>query len=327
MPTAPAGSALKSQTVATLMASFLGGFGAQRFYLGQVGAGIVSLLFFWTGIPGLIAFVETYLLAFMSQQRFADKYNGGQITPPTHVVAKCYVLIIPTLAVIGILAAIAIPAYQDYTGRARVSELLGRMQAAKGSFSTYLVSGALDPMDPAAAAAIVDPIKAGEPAGVVAEVGAFAYRSYADILTRVNVGNRTGEIYLVTNDGGASWECGVIGLPVRLAPKGCSESDSFPQRPEVEQRVGRWLKSFYLAQVEACQNAARTRGDAVMVQACECAMQKVASGVEQKEVSVDPLPARTLQLIQQAALSCRAAIAPPPPTQAPEQEEPADVSL
>ncbi|NIR30745.1 MAG: pilin [Gammaproteobacteria bacterium] len=44
------------------------------------------------------------------------------------------------VAIIGILAAIAIPAYQDYTIRAKVSEAMGLAAAAKTSVSEYRLS-------------------------------------------------------------------------------------------------------------------------------------------------------------------------------------------
>lgn len=45
------------------------------------------------------------------------------------------------VAIIGILAAIALPAYQDYTVRARVSEGLGLASAAKVNVQDVLASG------------------------------------------------------------------------------------------------------------------------------------------------------------------------------------------
>ena len=44
------------------------------------------------------------------------------------------------VAIIGILAAIAIPAYQDYTVRAKMSEAIGAASAAKASVSEYIIS-------------------------------------------------------------------------------------------------------------------------------------------------------------------------------------------
>lgn len=52
----------KDSTVGVLLALFLGGFGAHRFYLGNNGLGILYLLFFWTVIPALIAFVECFFM-------------------------------------------------------------------------------------------------------------------------------------------------------------------------------------------------------------------------------------------------------------------------
>jgi len=45
------------------------------------------------------------------------------------------------VAIIGILAAVALPAYQDYTVRARVSEGLGLADAAKVAVVDFLASG------------------------------------------------------------------------------------------------------------------------------------------------------------------------------------------
>ena len=45
------------------------------------------------------------------------------------------------VAIIGILAAVAIPAYQDYTVRARVSECVGLMAAAKTTVTENAASG------------------------------------------------------------------------------------------------------------------------------------------------------------------------------------------
>lgn len=46
-----------NQIAYCLFALFLGGFGVHKFYAGKIGVGIVYLLFCWTLIPAIIAFV------------------------------------------------------------------------------------------------------------------------------------------------------------------------------------------------------------------------------------------------------------------------------
>lgn len=70
--TAPNG---KNKIAAALLAFFLGGFGVHKFYLGQVGMGILYLVFFWTFIPAIVAFVEFIILLTMSDETFNQKYG------------------------------------------------------------------------------------------------------------------------------------------------------------------------------------------------------------------------------------------------------------
>lgn len=65
----------KSRATAAILAFLLGGLGAHKFYLGQIAAGILYLLFFWTLIPGIIAFIEFIILLTMSDETFHEKYG------------------------------------------------------------------------------------------------------------------------------------------------------------------------------------------------------------------------------------------------------------
>lgn len=44
-----------SLVIYLLLAVFLGGIGMHDFYIGKSAAGVIKLLFFWTGIPAIIA--------------------------------------------------------------------------------------------------------------------------------------------------------------------------------------------------------------------------------------------------------------------------------
>jgi TM2 domain-containing membrane protein YozV/ribosomal protein L40E len=66
----------KTKIAAALFAFFLGGFGAHKFYLGQIGKGFLYLLFCWTLIPGIIAFIEFIIYLTMSDETFNKKYGG-----------------------------------------------------------------------------------------------------------------------------------------------------------------------------------------------------------------------------------------------------------
>lgn len=65
----------KNRIVAALLAFFLGGFGAHKFYLGRIGWGIVYLIFCWTFIPTIVAFIEFIIYLTMSDEDFAKKYG------------------------------------------------------------------------------------------------------------------------------------------------------------------------------------------------------------------------------------------------------------
>ena len=65
----------KSRVAAILLALFLGGFGVHKFYLGRVGAGVLYLIFCWTFIPSIIAFIEMIIYITMTDEAFAQKYG------------------------------------------------------------------------------------------------------------------------------------------------------------------------------------------------------------------------------------------------------------
>lgn len=67
---------MKNKTSAVLLALFLGGFGAHKFYLGRNLQGVLYLLFCWTFIPAIIAFIEFIIYLTMDDKSFNAKYNN-----------------------------------------------------------------------------------------------------------------------------------------------------------------------------------------------------------------------------------------------------------
>lgn len=64
----------KNRVVAIILALLLGGFGVHKFYLNKPWQGLCYLLFCWTFIPALIAFIEVIVYIFMSDQEFQRNY-------------------------------------------------------------------------------------------------------------------------------------------------------------------------------------------------------------------------------------------------------------
>ncbi|MGD9660768.1 MAG: pilin [Porticoccaceae bacterium] len=102
------------------------------------------------------------------------------------------------VAIIGILAAIALPAYQDYTVRAMVSEGLAQASGAKPTVSENIANGAANDC-------------AGVPTGVA--TGKTTLSCDAGVITAtVATGTSAGDVAITLTpvevaDGGTDWNC------------------------------------------------------------------------------------------------------------------------
>lgn len=54
--------ARRDEVVGILLALFLGTFGIHHFYLRRNGLGVLYCLFFWTGIPSVLGFIECFFM-------------------------------------------------------------------------------------------------------------------------------------------------------------------------------------------------------------------------------------------------------------------------
>lgn len=84
---------MKDKITAALLAFFLGAIGVHRFYLGQSGLGLAYLIFCWTLIPAIIAFIDFIIFLTMSKENFDLKYNRAYF--PNQVINN-YVPTAPT---------------------------------------------------------------------------------------------------------------------------------------------------------------------------------------------------------------------------------------
>jgi TM2 domain-containing membrane protein YozV len=64
----------KNRSTAAFLAMLLGWLGAHKFYLGRPVAGVLYLLFCWSGIPGLVGLVEGIFYLVQSDSEFNRKY-------------------------------------------------------------------------------------------------------------------------------------------------------------------------------------------------------------------------------------------------------------
>jgi len=128
------------------------------------------------------------------------------------------------VAIIGILAAVAIPAYQDYTVRAKVSEVMGIAAKDKGAVSEFYISQGSMPAD-------------ADAAGINASQNQSAYltadttynqNSNTQATLTYTLGNlgpsdATGTITFVGTgtDNGVTWVCTGGDFPDKYRPANC----------------------------------------------------------------------------------------------------------
>lgn len=129
------------------------------------------------------------------------------------------------VAIIGILAAIAIPAYQDYITRSQVSEAVTLGGGLKAPLSEYGADKNAWPtalIAPTATASTnqLNATITGKYSTVTTTIGG-TYPTGTVTLT-MTTGKASGStITFVTTDGGASWDCTGGGVVAKYRPNAC----------------------------------------------------------------------------------------------------------
>lgn len=215
-------SRYKSKGLAAVFAFFLGGFGAHRFYLGQWW-GVFYLLFFWAWIPGLIAFIEFIVFLCTKQTTWDDKYNEGMPATgrePGGGVAIALVVIfggVFFVAMIGILAAIALPAYQDYTGRARVAEVITQVQPIQREVESFYQQHNMMPLENIMVGLDEPLLLAGEHSVLISD-GSIEVQIVSDLGA---IDSETMVFVPLFSKTEFRWGCKGGSLPARFRPSAC----------------------------------------------------------------------------------------------------------
>ena len=124
------------------------------------------------------------------------------------------------VAIIGILAAIAIPAYQDYTIRAQVSEGLNLAGGAKAAVTEYTQDRGVFPTDNTTAGlSAAATIKGKYVGGVTVANGIVSVRYSSGAHTTI-----TNDILIMTpttNPGSVEWACTSTTIATKHLPAAC----------------------------------------------------------------------------------------------------------
>ncbi len=120
------------------------------------------------------------------------------------------------VAIIGILAAIAIPAYQDYTVRSKVTELINAAGVCKTSVAEYYQSlGAMPANTTQAGCSNIGTVNSQAPA--VQSTGEVQVTATGTLATQLGSGNNMFAYMPATASAGApitQWNCSHTNAPV-----------------------------------------------------------------------------------------------------------------
>ena len=124
------------------------------------------------------------------------------------------------VAIIGILAAIAIPAYQDYTIRAQASEGLSLMDGLKTPMTEYYSNKGTFPTNGQGGIATAGSIKGNYVSQVATTTAGVITATYGGAANSA-ISTKTLSLSATTNAGSIQWTCKSSGIPQKYLPSSC----------------------------------------------------------------------------------------------------------
>jgi type IV pilus assembly protein PilA len=125
------------------------------------------------------------------------------------------------VAIIGILAAIAIPAYQDYTIRAQVSEGINLASGAKAAIAEYFMDKGALPLNNAEAGLEAPANIVGNYASSVTVAAGVVTVAYSGVDVNAQIAGQTLTLTPATNAGSVQWACLRGTLAAKHVPSAC----------------------------------------------------------------------------------------------------------
>ena len=167
-----------------------------------------------TGWLSLVSLIPLVNLLFWFVPGTVGENNYGKPPPPNTTGVIVLACILPLVFIIGILAAIAIPAYQDYTIRAQVSEGLNLAVAPKAAVAETFQRGEVAPVDRLAAGLSADPADtAGSYVEGVDVLGGTIVVTYGSAANSVIAGRTLAIQPYVMPDRAVVWRCAYGAAP------------------------------------------------------------------------------------------------------------------
>jgi len=126
------------------------------------------------------------------------------------------------VAIIGILAAVAIPAYQDYIGRAQLAEPVSFGGAAKTPIEEFIATNGAFPAG-ASLEQMIDHNRANSIDSLASVAGATTSGSFTFTLASTGLNaDLIGEEVRFARDNSGVWTCSTAtAIPLNLRPSGC----------------------------------------------------------------------------------------------------------